>query len=115
MLTDDDVAKIQTLKAKGYSKAKVANTMGLARGTVAKYWGARGERVSLADLKKRFDECFAWWTCPDCRLMYWAPRFMPALECPECRSAHHWKGPQFKEKARNSTTGIRKASPNAAG
>ena len=102
MLTDDDVSKIQALKAKGYSKARVAKTMGLARGTVAKYWGARGESVSLGDQKKRFDECFLWWTCPDpqCRLMYWAPRFLPRWECPGCRKTYTWKEPQFKERAK---------------
>ncbi len=102
MLTDDDVSKIQALKAKGYSKAKVAKTMGLARGTVAKYWGRKEERVSLADLKARLDECFQWWTCPnpDCRLMYPAPRFLPEWSCPGCRKTYVWKEPQFKEKAR---------------
>ncbi len=102
MLTDDDVAKIQALKAKGYSKAKVAKAQGLSRGTVAKYWGGRGDRLSLADLKKRLDECFVWRTCPDpaCRLMHWAPRFLPVFNCPGCRNTYSWRQPQFKEKAK---------------
>ncbi len=102
MLTQDDVKKIQALKERAYSKAKVAKTMGLARGTVAKYWGGRGERVSLTDLKKRFDECFAWRTCSDpaCRLMHWAPRFLPTFSCPGCRQSFSWTQPHFKEKAK---------------
>ena len=107
MLTDDDVAKIQALKAKAYSKARVAKTLGLARGTVAKYWGARGERVSLGDLKRRFDECFVWRTCPDpaCRVMHWAPRFLPAFACPGCRKTFFWKEPHFKERAKGLPAG----------
>ncbi len=58
MLTDDEVKKIQVLKERGYSMAKVAKTLGLARGTVATYWGSSGARVSLADLERLFDECF---------------------------------------------------------
>ncbi len=105
MLTQDDVKKIQTLKERGYSKAKVAKTLGVSRGTVAKYWGGRGERVSLTDLKRRFDECFAWATCtqPACRLMYWAPKFLPKSPCPGCGVVYEWKTPQFTEKAKGGS------------
>ena len=33
MLTEDDIQKIQSLKEKGYAKAKVAKTLGLSRGS----------------------------------------------------------------------------------
>ncbi|MEW6570236.1 MAG: AAA family ATPase [Nitrospirota bacterium] len=38
MITDDDKEKIQDLKVKGYSQAKVARELGLSRSTVARYW-----------------------------------------------------------------------------
>ncbi len=100
MLTDDEVKKIQVLKERGYSETKVAKTLGLARGTVAKYWGSSGERVSLADLKRRVDECFKWETCEECGLMYWAPKFLPTWHCPGCKTSYSWREPQFTEKAR---------------
>ncbi len=100
MLTDDEVKKIQVLKERGYSMAKGAKTLGLARGTVAKEWGGSGERVSLAHLKRRFDECFKWETCEGCGLMYWAPKFLPTWRCPGCKTSYSWREPQFTENSR---------------
>ncbi len=100
MLTDDEVKKIQVLKERGYSKAKVAKTLGLSRGTVAKYWGSLRDQLTLADLKRRFDECFRWQTCEECDLMYWAPRFLHTWHCPGCKTSYSWGEPQFTEKAR---------------
>ncbi len=102
MLTEDHIQKIQNLKERGYAKARVAKTLNLSRGTVSKYWGGRGERVSLAALKDRFDECFQWTTCSNqkCGLMYWAPKFLPTWDCPGCRSRRGWREPHFTEKAK---------------
>ena len=100
MLTADDVKKIQDLKERGYSRAKVAKALGFSRGTVTKYWGGRGDRVSLTDLKRRFDECFKWGTCPKCGLMYWMPKFLPSAACPGCKRGWSWGRPQLAEKAK---------------
>ncbi len=100
MLTADDVKKIQDLKERGYSRAKVAKALGFSRGTVTKYWGGRGDRVSLGDLQRRFDECFLWGPCRKCGLMYWKPKFLPSAACPGCKTGWSWVKPQFTEKAR---------------
>ena len=100
MLTEDDIKQIQNLKERGYAKARVAKTLGLSRGTVSKYWGGEGERVSLTDLKSWFEECFVWTTCGRCNVMAWAPKFLPTWACPNCRNHRSWKEPQFREKAR---------------
>ncbi len=100
MLTDDEVKKIQELKERGYAKARVAKTLGVSRGTVSKYWGERGEHLSLAALKKRFDECFRWAACPFCKLMYWAPKFLPGWQCPGCKRSYSWPEPHFKQRSK---------------
>ncbi len=100
MLTEDDVVAIQELKERGYAKARVAKTLRLSRATVSKYWGRRGERVSLSNLKRWFDECFHWSTCSRCALLYWAPKFLPWWQCPGCRTSQSWRAPHFKEKAK---------------
>ena len=100
MLTEDDIQQIQELKGRGYAKARVAKTLSLSRATVSKYWGGRGERVSLTELKEWFEECFTWATCGNCGVMAWAPKFLPEWKCPGCRSLRCWRGPQFTEKAR---------------
>ena len=102
MLTEVDIQNIHSLKEKGYAKAKVAKTLGLSRGSVSKYWGGDGSRVSLADLKRRFDECFAWVTCQRCGVMAWAPKFLPSWECPNCRVRRQWQQSHFHDSAKKT-------------
>lgn len=45
MLTENDIDRIQRLKARGYAQARVARELGISRNTVRKYWdhSTRGE------------------------------------------------------------------------
>jgi predicted Zn-ribbon and HTH transcriptional regulator len=86
MLTQDDINKIQKLKERGYSQAKIASKLGISRSTVVRYWGIK---------RLRFSDLFQLGPCPDCGTIYPKPKFMPNWKCPYCKKEYIWKNPWF--------------------
>ena len=86
MITKDDISKIQELKARGYSQARVAQKLSISRATVQRYWGAK---------RFTFDALFLMGACPGCRTIYPQPKFLPEWKCPFCKKDFQWVNPWF--------------------
>jgi hypothetical protein len=93
MITQDQIDKIQKLKAKRYSQSKVAKELHLSRSTVARYWEVEKKTVGGKSTSKKFglDDLFFVSKCGSCGLIYPKPKFLPSWNCPGCKKVVHWK------------------------
>lgn len=82
MITQDDIKKIQDLRARGYSQSKIAQKLNISRATVARHWGNK---------KLVLDDLFLVSACPKCGAVYPKPKFMPKWECAFCKEKFEWK------------------------
>lgn len=83
MLSRAEIERITELKAKGYSKGRVARELGVSKATVLKYWEGAKE-TSLEDLARLFRQAFYIQQCPACKFTVPMPRFLSKFLCPNC-------------------------------
>ena len=86
MISKDDIAKIQALKAKRYSQAKVAKELNISRSSIQRYWGPK---------RLTFDVLFLVSPCKECKTIYPHPKFLPQWKCPFCKKDFEWVNPWF--------------------
>jgi transcriptional regulator with XRE-family HTH domain len=98
MITQDEIDKIQNLKARRYSQSRVAEKLDISISTVARYWD-QGEKLkggSLSPKKFDLDNLFRMAKCVNCGLVYPNPKFLRSWTCPGCNMVMEWKSCWYK-------------------
>lgn len=98
MITQDEIDKIQNLRARRYSQSRVAEKLGISISTVARYWD-QGQKLTAGKLTpKKFglDDLFYMGKCGNCGLVYPNPKFLYSWNCPGCNKEMRWKSCWYK-------------------
>jgi hypothetical protein len=98
MITQDDIDRIQEMRARRYSQPRVARELKISVSTVARYWKPGKELRGSGPTPKKygFGDLFSVGKCPSCGLVYPNPKFLYSWNCPGCKKSVHWPSCQYK-------------------
>lgn len=98
MITQDEIDKIQELKARRYSQSRVAEKLNISISTVSRHWhqGKKLKGSRLTTKKFGFDDLFHIGKCVNCGLVYPNPKFLRSWNCPGCNKVVYWETCWYK-------------------